>query len=907
MPFQPGDHIGRIRIEGILGAGGMGEVYRGFDERLERAVAVKVIHADRRVAAMRARFLREARVLSQLDHPNICRIYDVVEQPEGDCLVLELVEGRTLREHLAQRKLSAGEALRIALKIAGVLAAAHARGIIHRDLKPDNVMITNAGEVKVLDFGLARLADAPNATPTDGDADAPPLAITVDELEKTAVLAERSTDPASPDQTVLGSLVGTLHYMSPEQARGLPLTTATDIYSLGVVLYEMLGVPQPYGEIASSEELLARVRKGEIRRRVAQARIDELLKRLTVPQPSERPSATAAAAAIESLLNRPRVVRGRWLVAGVAALLLLMVAIGAVVSERIADARSVLQARRNVRIAIAPFRNETGNRRLQWVQLGLMDLLNGAVRGLRDTSVASTAEVLRVYKSLGVRDDVEPSRADIRRILDSLGADALVSAGVRFDDGIYKIAYQVQSRDRVDSSRQAVSSSVTEAVDQIAKQLASSLDPAVTTAALRARRSADEFANVAYAIGVQELRLRGPKVGEKYLEVAVDRDPEFIEAAMVLAACVNETGDLPRAETLLRQTIRKARAKHDRLMEAAAGARLAVLEADHSRHAEAEADGRVALALAQSLGDKPAAILARNALGYAAWRTNRLALAESEFRAALKLAMETRGLEDQGSMHNNLGLVAEARGDYATARREYDAGLAVAKRINNPHMAMVTEGNIAALLSDRGEYAEAEARLRKQIALARELGSLDSELTGLANLAISLYTRGAEDEAIDATQRAADLAAANHDPRIEAVTRSNAATALTKRGRLAEAETASMRALALVPQLGADAESASEVWLAEAYRLIRANRLGDAEALIDKAEREYRVRGRSLMMRGRLAYARGDYPTASRLLDRAKATGDAWISQYEQLRLAAADAAKSGHASSIAFEDAVRK
>src|SRR5207253_11478333 len=145
---------------------------------------------------------------------------------------------------------------------------------------------------------------------------------------------------------------------------------------------------------------------------------------------------------------------------------------------------------------------------------------NGALRGLRDTSIASSAEILRVYKSLGVRQDVEPSRADIRRILDSLGADALVTPAVRFESGIYTIGYQLQSRDRVDSSRQTLSSSVTEAVDQMAKQLASRLDPAVTTAALRARRSADEFANVAYAIGVQELRVRGPKAGEKYMEVS---------------------------------------------------------------------------------------------------------------------------------------------------------------------------------------------------------------------------------------------------------------------------------------------------------------------------------------------------------------------------------------------------
>ena len=157
MPFEPGSRLGRIRIDALLGVGGMGSVYRGFDERLERTVAVKEVHAANRSAAIRTRFLREARALSQLDHPNICRIYDVLERADGDYLILEFIEGETLRERMS-RGIARDEALRIALAIARVLVVAHGRGIVHRDLKPDNIMLTPAGEVKVLDFGLARFA-----------------------------------------------------------------------------------------------------------------------------------------------------------------------------------------------------------------------------------------------------------------------------------------------------------------------------------------------------------------------------------------------------------------------------------------------------------------------------------------------------------------------------------------------------------------------------------------------------------------------------------------------------------------------------------------------------------------------------------------------------------------------------
>src|SRR6266542_1662348 len=151
-----GRRYGHIRVERILGQGGMGDVYQGFDETLARRVALKVLHHDIRLdAEARTRLIREARTLSQLDHPNICRIYDFIEDGESDVLVLEMIDGRTLQEAMNDG-LSAAEKLRIARAIASVLVAAHRAGIIHRDLKPANVMLTKSGQVKVLDFGLAR-------------------------------------------------------------------------------------------------------------------------------------------------------------------------------------------------------------------------------------------------------------------------------------------------------------------------------------------------------------------------------------------------------------------------------------------------------------------------------------------------------------------------------------------------------------------------------------------------------------------------------------------------------------------------------------------------------------------------------------------------------------------------------
>src|SRR5215212_2394938 len=161
-----GERFGHIRVTEVVGSGGMGDVYGGYDEKLERKVAVKVLSPDQRLEAeARERLLREARALSRLDHANICRIYDYIESDKVDLLVLEYIDGQTLAD--VTEKTSRGEKLRIASAVAGVLVAAHRAGIVHRDLKPDNVMITTTGEVKVLDFGLARWLNRVRARSSD--------------------------------------------------------------------------------------------------------------------------------------------------------------------------------------------------------------------------------------------------------------------------------------------------------------------------------------------------------------------------------------------------------------------------------------------------------------------------------------------------------------------------------------------------------------------------------------------------------------------------------------------------------------------------------------------------------------------------------------------------------------------
>jgi eukaryotic-like serine/threonine-protein kinase len=217
----PGTVLGSYDIVSLLGAGGMGEVYRARDTRLGRDVALKLLPAAVANDTERlARFQREAQVLASLNHPNIGAIYGLEQLTSSRFLVLELVEGGTLASRLERGPIVLEEAIEIARQIALALQAAHDKSIVHRDLKPSNVAFTQAGDVKVLDFGLAKLGDGADTAAT------------------AAAVSPTITSPAVV--TGIGTLLGTAAYMSPEQARGKPADKRSDVWSFGCVLYEMI-------------------------------------------------------------------------------------------------------------------------------------------------------------------------------------------------------------------------------------------------------------------------------------------------------------------------------------------------------------------------------------------------------------------------------------------------------------------------------------------------------------------------------------------------------------------------------------------------------------------------------------------------------------------------------------------
>src|ERR1700691_1730148 len=249
MTLTSGTKLGPYEIQSALGAGGMGEVYRALDTRLDRTVAVKVLASHLSSSPeLKQRLEREARAISSLNHPNICQLYDIGSQNGTDYLVMEFLEGETLAERLRKGPLPLPEVLKVAIAIAEALTFAHRQGIVHRDLKPGNIMLTRAG-AKLMDFGLAK-ATSPNLGVSGSSA---PL-----------LSAARTMSGASPMSplTTAGAIIGTIQYMAPEQLEGKEADARSDLFALGAILYEIVTGNRPFAgrsQISVASAILEKV------------------------------------------------------------------------------------------------------------------------------------------------------------------------------------------------------------------------------------------------------------------------------------------------------------------------------------------------------------------------------------------------------------------------------------------------------------------------------------------------------------------------------------------------------------------------------------------------------------------------------------------------------------------------
>jgi serine/threonine protein kinase/tetratricopeptide (TPR) repeat protein len=510
MSLQPGRRLGPYEILSPLGAGGMGEVLRARDTRLRRTVAVKVLPSEvSSDAERRSRFEREARSASALNHPNITTVYDIGEDEGIHYIVMELVEGKTLRELLDEGPLPTGTLLPLAAQIAEGLSKAHAAGIVHRDLKPENLMVTEDGLVKILDFGLAKLA------PQGSD-----------------VNSEMATETRATRQ---GVFLGTVPYMSPEQAASRPLDHRSDQFSFGSILYEMATgkrafrrdtMPQTLAAIIEDEPEPVRKHNDAVPEELA-----AIIQRCLTKDPAGRYESTQdLAKELKSVPEAPSPWRARrrvlWGAAAVAVVLL-----GVALGQNLKGLWNQLRSRAGPAsiesIAVLPLRNLSGDPEQEYFSDGMTEAL------ITDLAKVSGLKVIAPHSAMRYKGTDKP----LAQIAHELGVDALVEgSALRAGDSVRIMAQLIDPKTEqalwAESYERALEN-VLVLQGEVARAIAGEVQGALTpeqTKGLAAARPVNPEAYDAYLKGSyqwQKLTPEGLDTAQRYFDLALQKDPSY--------------------------------------------------------------------------------------------------------------------------------------------------------------------------------------------------------------------------------------------------------------------------------------------------------------------------------------------------------------------------------------------
>ena len=541
-----GMRVGPYEVVAPIGAGGMGEVYRARDPRLDRDVAIKVLPPEYAADPDRLfRFEQEARAAAALNHPNIVALYDIGTHDGAPYIVTELLEGESLRDKLTGSPLPSRKVLGVAIQVASGLAAAHEKGIVHRDLKPENLFVTSDGRVKILDFGVAKLAPRRQAA----EAPAAPTVI-------------GGTDP--------GIVMGTVGYMSPEQVRGLPVDHRSDIFSLGCVLYEMVTGRRAFARATAADTMSAILSDeppdpSSIEKTVP-APLSRAIAHCLEKSPGERfHSAHDLGFELRAILadtggaqarpGMPALQRRRvaWLAAGGAAIVLIATGVNFALRGMIRKASVPLDSKR---IVVAVFENQTGDSSLDPLGRMASDWITQGLSQIEGLEVVPSTSVL-VAQPPG---SPAPARRDpLQTLAEETGAGMVVSGSYYLQGE--RLYFQARISDAVhrkllhalDPASSAVTTPLA-AIDALRRglmgALATSFGPSVGRALQQRPPSYDAYREF---INGFELFLTDDSESLRHMERAAEIDPDFATPLLWAAYLRRIRGDWAEVETILKR------------------------------------------------------------------------------------------------------------------------------------------------------------------------------------------------------------------------------------------------------------------------------------------------------------------------------------------------------------------
>jgi TolB-like protein/tetratricopeptide (TPR) repeat protein len=527
VALSPGTRLGPYEVLSPLGAGGMGEVYRARDTRLGRDVALKILPEERSSDPERLRrFETEARAVASLNHPHILALYDVGTHDGVPYAVMELLEGRTLRTALARGPLPPRKVVDYGVQICRGLAAAHERGIIHRDLKPENLFVTRDGQIKILDFGLAKLTG-----PVEGGDTA------------------HSQIPTATEPRLV---MGTAGYMSPEQARGRPADARSDLFSLGAILYEMLSGRRAFSRDTSADTLSAILNEDPPEIQPGSGSVppglERVVRRCLEKSPQERTQTVRELAfALEALSTAggalPRSRRGLWAGAAALAVLAAVTAGSLWLRPRVEPPSGVSETRaERKRLVVLPFEN-LGPPEDAYFAAGMTEEITSRLAQVSGLGVISRTSAVQ-YDRTG---------KTAKQIGEDLGVGFVLEGTVRWDRGgegpgrvritpqLIRVADDTHLwTDRYDRVLDDVFASQSEIAEAVVEQLGVTLLPQ-EKASLEARPTENMEAYQAYLRGMEHLgnpwehTRESQDLAVQVFERATEQDPDFVEAHAALA------------------------------------------------------------------------------------------------------------------------------------------------------------------------------------------------------------------------------------------------------------------------------------------------------------------------------------------------------------------------------------